>query len=281
MRRKAQGIVAVLFVFAAALAAVARPEKEPEIHKTLPTFDKGKWINCYIAYSHANFDATIDSKGVLMIKPKDRGKYVGKPFTCYQLSCYYVPPREHHKGRPPVEFHNPGKPRDLTTDRDKTVTIKGLLKDGVPFELFYEFRNNEITAAGGCADPKGLSFPTVFRISSYMRPSHSIPPSMEQEDREKLLKTCIVKTRERVAGRKKTYKYPYYDIMKPHGSLEFVEVKGPYGPRVIQMKPIHQEGILRCYIYSNYCPWQGYSIYYNTQSDKINLKKNRVKMIIK
>ena len=260
----------------------AKEKPEPVAVKKLPVFAKGKWKGLHAVYSHTLFDATIDAKGVLNIKPKDaKGKYVGKPFTCYQLSCYYVPPKSHHKGRPVVLFYDPREPTNFTKLRDKSITIKGMLKHDVPFELFYEFKNNQITAAGGCEDPKGIAYPTNFRILCRMSRSHDIPYSMEQEDREKTLKGCIVKTRERVGKRKKTFKYLYHDIMKFHGNLEFVEVKGAYGPRIIQMKPRHQEGLLRGYIYNNFCPWQGFSIYYLTQGREINLKKNRTVMIVK
>ena len=263
-------------------AALAKEEPPPVSVKKLPVFKKGQWKGLHAVYTHNYFDATIDALGVLTIKPKDRrGKYVGKPFTCYQLSCYYVPPKSHHKGRPPVLFYNPGEPRDFTNLRDKKITIKGLLKDDVPFELEYEFKNNQITAAGGCADPEAIVYPTHFRIGCHMRKSHNITPQTEQEDREKLLKGCIVETRERVGRRKKRFKYPYHDIMKFHGTLEFVEVKGPYGERVIQMKPRYQEGVLRGYIYNNFCPWQGFYIYYLTQGKEIDLFHNRTIMIVK
>jgi len=270
----------VALVLAVAGMALAAEKAAPVSVPKLPTFKEGKWKGAYVAYTHQNFDAIIDENSVLTIYPKGSdGKRVGRPFTCYQLSCYYVPPKGHQHGRPPISFENPGQPQE----QPRKVSIKGILKDDVPFQLEYEFANNQITAAGGCADPSGIQYPTVFRILSQMASSHSIPPQMEQPDREKLLKTCRLVTRERVGGpegRKKRFEYPYWDIMRFHGHIEYAEVKGPYGPRVIKMRTRNEEGTLYGYIYSDCCPWQGYSIYYTTQSKEIDLFHNKVLMLI-
>ena len=271
---------AVLGLVASGLGVSTAGAAEKAAAKTvakLPTFAQGKWKGVFAVYTHANFDATIDENAVLVIRPKENGKPIGNPFTCYQLSCYYVPPQGHEHYRMPVAYNDPGAPME----QPKKIHLKGMLLDDVPFEVEYEFSGNRITAAGGCADPKGIEYPTTFRILSHMRPSHTIQPQVEQPEREKMLLGCVVTTRERVGGRKKRFEYPYHDIMHFSGPLEFVEIKGPYGERQIEMKAFNEEGTLRGYIYSDFCPWQGYSIYYTTQSKEINLNQNRVVMLIK
>jgi len=249
----------------------------------LPTVPKKKFKKKHLMnalYRHDKFDAIVDEKAVLWIYPKDeKGKHIGQPFTCFQLSCYYhIPGDPHHKGRPVIKFEDPPE----ATPEPKKLTYKGLLKDDVPFVVQYEFKGNEITACGGCEDPEDIEYPTRFRILSSIRRSHNIPGHMELDEREKLLEGCVLITRELVGEnkRKKKFEYDYSEQLRFHGPLEYVEVRGPYGRRRIVMKMRNPEGMLRGYVYTGYCPWQGFSIYYLTQGEKINLKKNKAVMRI-
>ena len=256
--------------------------EKKKVENKLPTVPKRKFKKKHLMnarYSHEKFDAIVDENAVLWIFPKDEGKHVGEPFTCFQLSCYYyIPGDPHHKGRPVIKFEDPPEP----SPEPKKLTYRGLLKDNVPFVVQYEFDGNEITACGGCEDPEDIEYPTNFRILSSIRRSHNIPGHMELDEREKLLKGCTLITRELVGEnqRKKKFDYEYSEQLKFHGPLEYVEVRGPYGQRKIIMKMRNPEGMLRGYVYSGYCPWQGFSIYYQTQGKEINLKKNKATMRI-
>jgi len=279
MQNKLSRFLAVVLAGAAIGVTAADDTGAGGLAKTLPEIPKGKWQGKHAVYKQQNFNAYMDVNGILWIQCLDNGKDVGKPFSCYQVNAVYYPPKSHQHGRPVIGFENPPGPRMIKSG--EKLALKGRLKEDIPFEVQYEFRNNMITACGGCKDHGGISFPTTFRLASIMRKSHEIPEQMEQEDREKMLQGCLLVTKENVGGRKKSFKYPYYDILDFHGSVESAEVRGTCGRRVIQFKPRKIRGQFLGYAYESYCPWQGYWIYYRTKGDKIDLRNSLVTMTIK
>jgi len=272
--------VLVLLLFVGLVALVqAQEDGGGKSVKTLPTVPKGKWQGKHAVYEHQNFNAYMDNKGYLWIQCLENGKDVGKPFTCYQVNAVYYPPKSHQHSRPIISFENPPKPKKLKSG-DK-LKLCGTLKEDIPFEVQYEFKGNTITASAGCKDHGGISFPTTILLLSSMKKSHDIPEQMEQEDREKLLKNCLVITKEKVAGRKKTIKYPYYDTIKFKGAVETGEVRGPYGKRVVQFKPERGPGTFHGWAYESYCPWQGYCFYLRIPGKEIELRKYRATMVVR
>lgn len=260
-----------------AVALVATAEERPT--NELPTFEDGQSKGMHAVYRHANFIATMDKKGVLAVQPMDKGKAVGVPFVFFQLSPYYVDPAKRgHQNRPVASFDKPGKP----TEQPRAVLLKGLLADDVAFEVEYEFSGNTITVSGGCADPRRIEFPTQFRLSTSFRQSHDIQPQVEQEDREALLKDCVLVTKETMGKRATTFEYPYYNTMRFSGALEDVEVRGAYAPRVVRIQPARTvEGRMVGSIYTNNCPWQGFGVYYHTpDAARINRLRNKITLTI-
>jgi len=245
----------------------------------LPTFTEGKYKGKHAVYRAPTFVAVMDDSSAISVQPLDgKGKPVGKAFVCYHVQPYYVPPNDLQHERPIASFEDPPQP----SKQPQRIYLRGKLVDGVPFEVQYEFDGNTILAAGGCADVAGLEAPTNFRLLCRFPPSHSIAPNVEQEDRVKLLKDCILLTREETnEGRHKSCRYPYYEVMRFSGIFEQAQVKGLYGERVIEFEPgRNSEGRLCGYIYSDSCPWQGYVIQYITQGTKVDLRRNRAQMTV-
>ena len=256
----------------------AEPAAETLLPK-LPTFTEGKYKGKYAVYRTSTFEAVMDETSTLWVQPLDsRGKKVGKAFVCYYVQPYFVPPDGIQRDRRIEGFSKPPPP----LEQPQRIHLEGKLVEGIPFEVDYEFRGNTITASGGCADVPDLEAPTNFRLLSRFPPSHSIAPDVEQDEREKLLKDCVLVTREETAeGRRKNCRYPYYETMRFSGIFENAQVKGLYGQRVIEFEPgPNPEGRLCGYIYSDGCPWQGYVVQYITQGKKINPRKNRAVMTV-
>jgi hypothetical protein len=245
----------------------------------LPTLAKGKYKGKHAVYRTPTFEAVMDETSAIWIQPlDDNGKKIGNPFVCYHVEPYYVPEGGQQRSRNIASFTNPPEP----SEQPQKIHLEGTLADEVPFVVEYEFRANTITATGGCVDVPGLEAPTNFRLLCRFAPSHDIKPEVEQDDRIKLMKDCVLITREvDVEGRRKTYKYPYYDTMRFTGNMEEAQLKGLYGERMIEFKPApNPEGRLCGYIYSDLCPWQGYVVQYITQGAKLNLRRNRAVMTV-
>ncbi len=266
--------ICALTVFLLQTMAALANEQEKSTNKTLPVFGKGKWKDKHAVYEQQNFVAYMDKSGVLWIQLMEKDKKIGKPLTCYQLSCYYNSPM--HRIRPVQTFSEFPDPQK----QPKEIHLKGMLEENVPFEVKYEFDRNEITASGGCKDPKGIKHKTNFRILCRIPRSHEIPPQMELEERKELLEDFALKTTERVNGRRKRFEYPYHEILKFHGHLEEAKIEDVYAPRKVTFEPDKIEGTFSGWVYSGRCPWEGFIVQYITDPDDIDLRKNQVQMTI-
>jgi len=267
-------------LLAMAFGAGAADEGGGGVVEELETFDEGDWVGDHAVYVQPTFVAVMDEMGTIEIQPMDGKKEVGKPFICYRVAAYYTKPNaDHILGRPIISFDSSPKPRVLKSG-DK-IHLKGTLEDDIPFEAEWEFKANTITASGGCKDPRSISFPTNFRLLTRFPQSHDISPQTEQAERERILKSCFLLTKERDQKRRKSSKHPYYEIMKFHHVLDEAEVRGPYAPRVVLFRGIRGEGRLCGWIYADSCPWQGYVIQYITQGKKINLRRNKTMLMIR
>lgn len=277
-------LVALLLVVTAAEAQVAQK---------LPTFPDGKWKGYYAVYSHPFFDATMDTNGAIWIQPKDAaGKPVGNRFVCYRGHSVYVGTDQLEHPRYPISFKEPGAPVlwEATTrasEQPKVLHLRGVLQDNVEFEMLYEFHGNQIVASGGCIDPAGLQPPSRFRVVSVMTASHDIKPNVEQAERKKLLKDCMVTARMKTGTIMKRVEFHYADVMRfskdqaGSATVEFAEIKGPYGPRIIQMRAFRKDEYVGLWCYPGFCPYQGFAVFITVPAGKIDLKKKKITMIIK
>lgn len=206
---------------------------EAQVVPKLPTLPDGKWTGYYAVYTHPLFDATIKPDGVLWIQPKNAdGKPVGTPFICYRGHGVYTGDDKHLHWRYTKSFKDPEPPvlweaTELSKSKEKakTIHLRGLLQDNVEFEMLYEFRGNQIVASGGCVDPAGLQPPSRFWITSKMTPSHSIKPNVEQAERKKILKDCVLLVRMKVGSLMKRLEFHYSDVMNFPGNQN----KGGFG----------------------------------------------------
>lgn len=273
------GGVGLMMVLGCLRAGAAEEKTGSAIVSKLPTFTKGKYKGKHAVYRGLTFEAVMDAAGALWVQPRDNDdKPVGNAFLCYHVAPYCVPVGGRQRARNIASFEDPPEP----CKQPDRIHLKGKLVEDIPFEVVYEFKGNTITASGGCADVPELDSPTNFRLVSRFPRSHRIATDVEQDEREELLKDCILITREETAkGRRKTFRYPYYEIMRFSGTMEKAQVKGLYGQRMIEFKPGSGiEGRLCGYVYSGFCPWQGYVIQYITQGTKINLRKNGAEVTV-
>lgn len=244
----------------------------------LPVFADGEWKGKHAVYEHANYRATMDANGTLSVRCLDGGKDAGASLTCWQLRCYYhTPHKVHEQYRPVIRFDKPPKPAVKPSE----IVLQGLLQDNVPFKVEYKFSGNKITVAGGCADPAGIEFPTRFRLQSNIGSSWNIHPFVPQTERIEMLKDCVLTIKARDGNRLKTTKHPYYECMRFMSDMEEAEISGPYGRRKVTLDRAGAPGSLHGWIHWGNCPWQGYSIFYSTQGQKIDLANSKVVMEIR
>lgn len=232
------------------------PTKKPKAAQ-LPVFGKGPWKAAYAVYRDSYFEAVMDAAGILRVQIKNNGKKVGPVLSVGTMNAiYYVPKKRHTYYRRVISYNGELKP----IMQPKSITLSGTLADGVTFYREFTFGTHSITYCATYQDPDGIEFPTSFRVITSTAASHKIPPKVEQPEREKILAGCLLKTRERVKGRTKTFRYKYCDTMRFHGAMEKATGIGPWSPRTFQIKPerLRDPDRFVGYIYPSFCPWQGY-----------------------
>ncbi len=252
----------------AAVASGPVTVKKPEAENDLPVFSGGKWHNYHAAYVAKNFDAVIDKRGNVLIYPKDKGKRVGKPLS-YGLRCYYYdttinPPI--HTGRPIAKLSFVPEP----SVQPKQVTLCGLLKDLVSFNVTFEFSEKGVKSWGYCTDPADIRDKTYFRLGANVPASHAFTDEVSLAERAEILKGWRV-VAEPVSGSRK--EFAYADSIRGMGHRSgIVRIAAPvYGSRKLRFVTGDEDNApLQPYIYSGYCPWQGYFVgmYKKTMGDR-------------
>jgi hypothetical protein len=245
--------------------------------EALPVFTSGVHTGKHAVYLNEKFTAWFDAKGILWVQPLDKGKPVGRAFTCLAVEPYYSdkgttwvrPMKRFQDVTPPAVIPSGGKFR-----------IKGRLELNVPFTADYTFSGNTIKATGGCADPPATKPPTSFRLLSRFSPSHGFPATTPVDQVEAATKGMTLEVRPKASGLGPTV-YPYSkSIPILYGPYTVMIARGAFGPRVITHKPTGKEGQLHGYIYEGNRPWQGFCAQYITQGKKINLSQNEATMTV-
>lgn len=233
----------------------------------LPVFADGKWKGQHAVYTSRNFDALMNAAGVIRVFPKEQDERVGKPMT-FSLRCWY----RSTKTKPPTftarkvsRYTQTADPR-VQPDR---ITLIGELEDEVPFTVTYEFSEKGITSWGHCKDPGGIDT-TQFRVGVNVLASHRFDDETPLDERARILKGWQLVV-DPVEG--KTVKYAYADsIPRMNLACKSARIDAPlYGKREVRFSVGDEDQApLKPYIYSGYCPWQGYFIgmYKNEQNDR-------------
>jgi hypothetical protein len=244
--------------------------------ETLPVFTSGVHTGKHAVYQHEKFTAWFDAKGILWVQPLDKGKPVGKRFTCLAVEPFYSdkgttpvrPMKRFQDVTPPAVIPSGGKFR-----------IKGRLELNVPFTADYTFSGNTIKATGGCQDQPSTKPPTSFRLLSRFAPSHDFPATTPVDQVAAATRGMTLEVRLKATGESAAYPYSK-SINNLYGPYTVIIARGAFGPRVITFKPVGKEGNLHGYIYEGYRPWQGFCTQYITQGKKINLSQNEASMTI-
>ncbi len=244
----------------------------------LPTFASGPHARKHAVYQHEKFSAWFDAKGILRVQPLDKGKPVGKAFTCLGVEPYYSA-----KGttwvRAMKRFQDTTPPVVIPAGGGK-LRLKGRLDENIPFTAEYTFSGNTIKATGGCQDNPYTKPPTYFRLLTRFSPSHSFTNFTSAAEIEAATKGMTLEVRPKATGLPETV-YPYSrSIPNLSGPYTAMITRGAFGPRVITHKPVGKEGALHGYIYTGFKAWQGYCAQYITQGKKINLAHNEASVTI-
>jgi len=240
-------------------------EEEPTTAKKrpskilLPIFTSGEWENYHAVYISKNFDALMDTTGVVYVYPKVNGKRIGSPIRC-SMNCYYADTTTNvhvTRGRPIERLAYEPKP----SKQPQQITLCGTLTDSVPFNLTVAFSDKGIKAWGYCDDPSDLRDRTLFRIGAHIPASHHFTDATPLDERKRILDGWQVKF-EPISGKK--WSYDYNDSLQSMGGYaETVRISAPvYGKRGIWFAAGDEEfAPLVPRIYPGFCPWQGYSVY--------------------
>jgi len=247
--------------------------------EALPTFASGPHARKHAVYQHEKFSAWFDAKGVLRVQPLDKGKPVGRAFTCLAVEPFYVDKSGTYWARAPKRFLDPSAPSVIPSGGGK-IRLKGRLDENIPFTAEFTFSGNTIKASGGCQDNPATTPPTRFRLMARFSPTHSFTNTPPAAQIEAATKGMTLEVRPKTDPNSPTV-YPYAaKILNLAGPYASMIVRGAFGPRVVTFKPVGREGILYGYIYSGYSPWQGFCVQYITQGKKINLTQNESLMTI-
>lgn len=228
------------------------PPKHPY---ELPVFKDGEWKGYYAVYTARNFDACMDSRGVIWVYPKEKGTRVGKPMRLYE-DCYHRDDNKEYRPVSVTAFQNSPAP----AMQPKTLTLAGVLTRDVPFSVTYEFSEAGIKAYGDCQDPRQIEQPTVFRLRVRIPASHTFEELGSVAEQKETLKDWQVMATP-VKGKRRTIAY-WESVPFVWGRNRQVTIDAPvYGERKICFKSGNPKAaFVSPTLYSGKSPWQGYSV---------------------
>ncbi len=229
-------------------------------HLPVLTEGVGKGYHAYY-HSRGKYRAYITEDGALEIEMLDRDdKVVGERFDLGgALAGAYTITNEH--GRPEsvprymIRTKSEYKPQD--NPRNKLI-LEAILEDEAELKRTYEFTRDMITVVTGlkCSNVKK----SRASMGASFRRLATFPPHVKQSEREAQFKGYEVEIRH-VQGRKKetvTYEYAKSAKLAGKGLADEAKVTGPWGEgRSLELKT--KEPVMRPYIYSGACPYEGYS----------------------
>ena len=133
---------------------------EAEANK-LSVFRDGKWKGYNTVYEGPFYDAGLNSKGFLIIFPKDEsGARVGKHLTA-GLYCYYTQKNiGRHTRRDVISFET--SPQPVVSSTPLELRLQGKFADDVAFDVEFECEDDKVSVEGGIKDPPGIKFPSRY-----------------------------------------------------------------------------------------------------------------------
>jgi hypothetical protein len=250
-----------------------------ELITELPTFNDGPWDGYHLGFSAPTFNVYMTGEGKLYVQPVENKEPVGNPIQFgWPNARYWHPRKKHTIGRRIVGFT---KASDVPLLNPKKVELRGFFEDDVAFVVEYEFSQTDVEVTGGYRDSPLVAYPTVYRISTYIAKSHDISPKAEMEERQEILKGCLLRVHEIEGRRTNKVKYPYSEIAHFRHAVEGGEARGAWGARQLFIRSKNTENRFRAWIYDNFCPWQGYRFYYYAKDNELERYKARYSIAIR
>ncbi len=227
----------------------------------LPTLTKGDGKGYFAYYEGRLYRAGVTEDGGLEIQMLDRkGNPVSKVISVGgNISGYYGIKNAQGHGQHVPRYMVKPKEDDLkpVDQPRKKLVIEVFLEEGVEFKRTYEFERDENIVVTGLDCPNTRK--TAATMGVWFPPVMTFQPSVEQPEREKALKGFEVRVRTYEGRRKKMVTFPYAKSGFYRGLTDVVEVTGPWEERTMRMKT--RNNVMRPYIYTGYCPYQGYAIH--------------------
>lgn len=245
--------------------------------RLLPVFREGAAKGLHAVYSNANFVATVAASGQLSITCLDGGAAVGKPIT-FAAGYGYADKANHSKyvGRRIVSYEKAPRP----TLAPSVLAYEATLDDGVKVGLSYEFKKNTVQVWGWVEDPAGITYPTGCHLRFAFRASHDFENDVPVVERKKVLApyTLVV---DPIEG--KPLSYPYGDkVTRLATAAQRVEIEGPlFGKRRVSIVALSLKSApLAPWIYTDFAPYQGYSVGLGKQSKSSRDERERMVLTV-
>lgn len=237
----------------------------------LPTLKDGPGKGYFTYYKSRLYQAFVDENGTLSVQFLDaKGEEIGKAFQVGgSIAGHYGYTDSNRQGRsvPRVMVKTKEEYEPVKQPREKLV-LEAFLEEGVEFKRTYEFKANSIVVVTGLDCPNSRK--TVATMGVWFPAIMSFKPDVEQPEREAALKGYSVSFKTiNDKGRKKSETFEYAQSKFYTGATDEVEVVGPWGKgRELSMKT--KGPILRPYIYTGNCPYQGYHVYTHVPAGTLN-----------
>jgi len=244
----------------------------PNAITALPVFTNGLWQGQHAVFTNANYDAHVGPGGNLAIYIKDKGgQRIGQGIGLIGLVVikYYdadeTSPEARYKGRLFQTFVDPAPPQANAA----SITIHARYQDDTDLEGLYVFSNNTITVMFSGRDAPKTKFPSGVCFDTGLPPSHQIPADLEQSDRVKLLKNCVLRAhvQDPVKKHYRNMEYPYYDAATLGGYIDEAVLVGHFAPRKVTLR-MRKPAYWTINNYAGTCPWEGFHLIYQKGFEK-------------
>ena len=269
--------VLIIAVMLCLLPGLGRAQKAsslpPGAIAYLPAFTDGPGSGRNAVFNRPLFDAEVGSNGQLAVYPKDNeGRRLHGPVAvggAVYVQYYDTDePRldARQKGRRYLGFCEPLPPPQTNA---RSVTIKRRFQDDVIVETRYAFSNNAVSVTLAVEDPPQIKYPSVVGHAASTSPARNIPTEMEQSERVKLLKDCLLRVHLLdPRGHAKWMEYKYAESAHLAGYVDQLELLGHYAPRKIVFKTKKGNGGWSLKSYAGTCPWEGFGIFFRMGAGK-------------
>ncbi|MBT7853228.1 MAG: hypothetical protein HN675_07900 [Opitutae bacterium] len=246
----------------------------------LSVFSDGKWKGYNSIYEGPMYDAVLNTKGTLIIYPKDdKGERIGKHLTA-ALHCYYTEKNiGRHSHRKIVSIEESPKP--VHSQRPIQVRLKGKFDDNVAFDVEFDCEDDKVSVEGGIKDPPGIKFPSRYHSRIHMPAIYNPGP----DDNPDEIKGKFANYNISVRSDDGTEIHPYHIPLKSKKQVKDIRIKGPWGTKQLRIetpgiknRETKETDYGTFWVYSSNPAYRGY---YMMRSGTSGYRKGRVTLHLK